>query len=116
MKESYFDIYEAANQAEAAARYDAWAKRVGPEHRAAFAPALYSKGAHRIETKRRSFARQDWSLETFYHAAPTEFAYTGMVGRAGMMRAPPAQPQEVEEVNYGVDIARLVAMLDTGEI
>ena len=34
-----------------------------------------------------------------------------MVGQAGMMRAP-----EVEEVNYGVDITRLVAMLESGEI
>jgi transposase len=166
LKEAYFDIYEASSKDEAAARYDAWAKSVGPEHHAAFAPALsawrnwqpqilayfdhritnafteslnslirsinrrgrghsfevlralvlYSKGAHRIETKRGSFARQDWSLETFGRAAPTEFAYTGMVGRAGMMRAPPTRAPEVEEVNYGVDIARLVAMLDAGEI
>jgi transposase len=166
LKEAYFDIYEAGSKDEAAARYDAWAKSVGPEHHAAFAPALsawrnwqpqilayfdhritnafteslnslirsinrrgrghsfevlralvlYSKGAHRVETKRRSFARQDWNLETFGRAASTEFAYTGMVGRAEMMRAPPTRAPEVEEVNYGVDIARLVAMLDAGEI
>ncbi len=166
LKEGYFDIYEAGNQAQAAARFDAWAKSVGPEHRAAFAPALsawlnwqpqilayfdhritnafteslnslirsinrrgrghsfevlralvlYSKGTHRIETKRRSFARQNWNLETFGHALPGEFEYTGMVGRAGMMRAPSARQPDVEEVNYGVDIARLVAMLESGEI
>jgi len=40
LKETYFDIYEAGSKAEAAARYDAWAKSVGPDHRAAFAPAL----------------------------------------------------------------------------
>lgn len=33
-----------------------------------------------------------------------------------MMRARPTRAQEVEEVNYGVDIARLVAMLESGEI
>ena len=32
------------------------------------------------------------------------------------MRAPLARTPEVEEVNYGVDIARLVAMLESGEI
>ena len=166
LKESYFDIYEAGSQAEAAARYDAWAKSVGSEHRAAFTPALsawldwqpqilayfdhritnafteslnsltrsinrrgrghsfdvlramilYSKGAHRVEINRRSFARQDWNLETFGRAEPTEFAYTGMAGRAGMMRAHPTRAPEVEELKYGVDIARLVAMLDSGEI
>ncbi len=55
-------------------------------------------------------------METFDRAPPTEFAYTGMVGRAGMMRAAPARAPEVEDVNYGVDIARLVAMLESGEI
>ncbi|MDE2174624.1 MAG: ISL3 family transposase [Betaproteobacteria bacterium] len=167
LKEGYFDIYEAGNQAQAAARFDAWAKSVGPEHRAAFAPALsawrnwqpqilayfdhritnafteslnslirsinrrgrghsfevlralvlYSKGAHRIEIKRRPFERQDWDTLTLHQGRLTDYAtYTGMVGRAGMMRAPPARLPEAEEVNYGVDIARLVAMLESGEI
>ena len=165
LKEAYFDIYEAGSQAEAAVRFDTWAKSIGPEHRAAFAPTLsawrnwqpqilayfdhritnafteslnslirsinrrgrghsfevlrtlvlYSKGAHRIETKRRPFARQGWDMETFDRAPPTESAYTGMLGRATLMRAPP-MASEVEEVNYGVDIARLVAMLESGEI
>ncbi|WP_051094443.1 transposase [Bordetella sp. FB-8] len=165
LKEGYFDIYEAGSQAEAAARFDTWAKSVGLEHRAAFAPALstwrnwqpqilayfdhritdafteslnslirsinrrgrghsfevlralvpYSKGAHQIETKRRHFARQDWDMEMFDRAPPTEFAYTGMLGRAMLMRAA-LTASEVEEVNYGVDITRLVAMLESGEI
>lgn len=39
-----------------------------------------------------------------------------MVGQAGIMRAPPTREQEVEEVNYGVDIARVVVMLEPSEI
>jgi hypothetical protein len=55
-------------------------------------------------------------LETLDRAEPTEYAHTRMVGRAGMMRTPPPTAAEVDEVNYGVDIARLVAMLESGEI
>ena len=90
--------------------------RARPQLRGAACPGPVSKGAHRIEAKRRPFARQSWDMETFDRAPPTEFAYTGMVGRAGMMRAAPARAPEVEDVNYGVDIARLVAMLESGEI
>jgi len=52
----------------------------------------------------------------FSHAIPGEFEYTGMVGRAGMMRASSARHPDVEEVNFGVDIARLVPSLESGAI
>ncbi len=53
-------------------------------------------------------------METLDRAAPTEYAHTRMVGQAGMMRAPPPTAAEVEEVNYGVDIARLVGDAGVG--
>lgn len=64
------------------------------------AKILYSRGVHRIAQKRPKFDRQNQSI-----------------GRADIRMAMDyGVPDQVEEINYGVDIDKLVAMIEAGEI
>lgn len=150
LKEAYYDIYQAGSSGEAAMRYKAWERSVGPAHRAAFGPILtawrnwqpqilayfdhritnafteslnnlirvmnrlgrgysfdvlrarilFTKGSHSIAA-RPGFRRRDWGLPD------------GAIGYASVGRS----PQEPDgAVNYGVDINKLVALIEAGKI
>ncbi len=149
LKESYYDIYEAASKEDAAARYDAWAKSITPEFRLAFGPILtawgnwqpnilayfdhritnafteslnglirvmnrlgrgysfevlrarilFAKGTHKVQG-RPQFRRQVWPM---LHGDAIGYGY--MAAETGG-----------EEVNYGVDINKLVRMIEAGQI
>ena len=151
LKEAYYDIYEASTKQEAGARFDDWARRVGPELRPAFAPILsawrnwrpqilayfdhritnafteslnnlirvmnrlgrgysfevlrarilFTKGSHSMAA-RPSFRRRDWRLPE------------GAVGYAIASR--PGKNVASDTINYGVDINKLVELIEAGKI
>lgn len=68
------------------------------------AKILYSRGAHKVVQKRPKFDRQNQSI-----------GYAGIRMMTDSFQGY-GVPDKVEEINYGVDIDKLVAMIEAGEI
>jgi hypothetical protein len=68
------------------------------------AKILFSRGAHKVVHKRPKFERQNQSI--------------GLAGWRMMTDSMHGYgiPEQVKEINYGVDIDKLVAMIEAGEI